>query len=321
MSVECCGSGALSKLALGLSTGTPTRMDFLEFRPQIVKTLADGSVKAIRGTLDHQSTSVAEGLLHVRFRISMWLTSAKFNVLAPMLGFVNTSGTGTVTWQLEDVLPDVTVVVGPTGAPEDTYAGCVCTDFVISGQKGANPIMIDMGFVGKTWATAANGTFFVSQSSPAMLEGYTYPFGQGANNVSTLNVLGQALSMPQFKLSVDNKVIQEFNNSVTATNLCPTDHEIKFGTSALYSTCDGNTALWTVPMAGTITGAAITLTMERTVSGTNDHATVFTIGNAKSVAQSYRITKNDFNRLPLQFEGYAVGSTPALVVTNTILTP
>ena len=62
--MNCCGIGALSKLAIGLSAGTPTRMDFVEVHStKVFKSLSDGSSKTIRGTLDPINQNVAEGML------------------------------------------------------------------------------------------------------------------------------------------------------------------------------------------------------------------------------------------------------------------
>ena len=313
---NCCGVGALSKLAIGLASGTPTRMDFVNFSAQIVRTLSDGSTRAIRGTLDHINTDVATGLLHIKFRTTMLMTSAKMDVLLPCLGFT----TSPTPWTIGDSLPLTTVVVGPSGSSyEDTYVNCVPTDFVITGQKGDSPVMIDIGWVAQSWTQATAGTFFVSQTSPAMTEGYIYPFAaQGTGNASTLNLLGQSLAFPMFRLKMDYKVVVEFNNSTTATNLCPTDHELTFSTSALYTNCDGNQALWNAasgPASGDTTGASLTLNLQRTVSSTA-YQTQFVVANAKLLARAPNIVKNDFIRLPVNVVGYATSGTPLLVVTN-----
>lgn len=312
MTTSCCGVGALSKLAIGLSSGDPTRMDFIRFQPNITKTLSDGSVHAIRGALDHRQEAAAEGLLHIKFRTSFYLTAAKMDVLLPCLGFSES----TDVWTLGDTLTDSTIVVGPSGAPEDTYTGCVPTDFVITGQKGSDPVHIDIGWVGKSWSTASAGTFFTSQSSPAMTEGYVYPFAvSGAGNTSSLNILGQSLAFPMFRLSMNYHILEEFNNSVTATNLCPSDHDLKFATSALYSTCDSNTGLWTTPMAGTTTGASLTLDFQRTISALI-YQTKFVVANAKLIARAPEIKKTDYNRLPINAVGYATSGAALLVITN-----
>lgn len=315
------GVGALCKLAIG-SSASQTRMDFLQFTPQIVKTLADGSTRAIRGTLDHQSTSVAEGLLHIRFRTSMWMTAPKLDVLLPQLGF---TAVGNV-YTLGDAIPDTTVILGPPGTKEHTFKGCVPTDFVIHGQHGSDPIYIDIGWIGRTWEEDDNGTFFVSQTDPPMQEGYVYPFaaGQAPNNASTLNILGQALAFPQFRLSLDYKTLVEFNNSITATNVMPSDHVLNFATSCLYNPADADSGtgstepLFDIPMSGDVDGASLTLNFRRAAPFTTpaNYQTQIVVANAKLIARPPRIVKSDFTRLPINAQGYAVGSTPLLVITN-----
>jgi len=306
----CCGVGALSKLAMGKTNSTLTRMDFIRFVPQVVKTLSDGSVKTIRGTLDHMETSVAQGLLHVRFRTVMYMTAAKMDIILPMLGFTEVAN----VYTLGDVIPESTLVLAPGSAPEHTFTGLMPSDWIISGQKGADPIMIDIGWVGKTWAQNPSGTY----SFGALTEGYTYPFAaQGTGQAATITLgapYSQTLAMPQVKFAVDNKLVVEFNNSITATNICPTDREIVIGTSALYSTCDGNDDLFSIPMGGNVAGATFSWDLQRTV-GTNNQTTI-NVANVKPIARMPRIIKNDFNRLPLNFNGYATPSTAALMITN-----
>jgi len=312
MTAYCCGAGAMSRLAIGLSSGTPTRMDFIDFNPTgIVKAIVDGGKKAIRGTLDPIDTDVAEGLQFVKFRTRMWLTAAKMDILLPCMGFTEVSDVFT----LGDTLAAVKVIVGPAGAKEQVYDNCVCSDWKVIGQKGSDPILIDIGWIGKTAVEQNNATFFTSQSSPAMTEGYVYPFPDGTNNATTLNLLNQTVTFPQCVLSMDYHIIQEFNNSVTATNLCPSAHDLTFQTSALYSNCDSTEPLYSTPLAGTITGNALTLNFQRTV-GTDNYQTQFVIANAKAIARPPRIVKNDYNRLPIHMQGFASGSTALLVVTN-----
>lgn len=311
--MNCCGTGALSKLAIGLSAGTPTRMDFIEVHStKVIKTLSDGSSKTIRGTLDPVDINVAEGMLFVQFRTKLWLTAAKMAVLLPCLGGVNTSGN---IWQIEDSLPASKIIVGPSGAPEVTYDGAVPTDVIWEGRKGDDPILMDIGWIAKTRATATAGTFFVSQTNPAMTEGYVYPFPDGAYNVTRFNLEGLDRLFPMFRLALDYGTISEFNQSVTATNLCPTKHDLTFGASALYSVCDSTTDLLSTPMSGDVTGDTLTINLERLV-GVTTYETTFDVANLKLIPRDPNIVKNDFNRLPIHARGYATTSTPLLTITN-----
>ena len=288
-------------------------MDFNEFHSiKIVKTLSDGSTRAIRGSLDHRDTNVTEGMLFVQFRVRMWLTAAKMSILLPCMGMSNVS----TLWTQNDAMPECKISLGPAGTKEHTFDGCVISDWVVSGQKGAEPIEIDIGFIGMTWTTQTALTFFASDTSPAMTEGYTYGFSTASPNVCSLSILGQTVYFPQFRLGMDYKLITEFNNSVTATNICPTDHVLTFATSALYSSCDGNEALLDTPLSGDVSGASLTLDFQRVISGPTTKQTKFVVANAKAVARAPSIKKADFNRLPINLQGYSTSGAALLKVTN-----
>lgn len=316
MTTYCCGVGALAKLGIGPKGGTVTRMDFIDFKPtKIVKTISDAGEHAIRGTLDPINTDVGEGIQFVQFRTRFYLTSAKWVLLMPLLGFDN-GGSGDL-WTLKDSLTESTIIVGNANADEHTYDGCVPTDWAVVGQKGTDPVHVDIGWIGKTFATAANGTFFTSQTSPAMTEGIIYPYATGVNNTTTFTVNGgTTVSMPQIKLAMDYKIVDEFLSSVTATNLCPTAHKLTIASSALYSTCDGTTALFTTPQAGTITGGAVVVGFSTTLNSGN--TTTFTVANAKFVSRPPHITKNEFERLPINMVGYATSGAALLTCNNIV---
>lgn len=300
-------------------------MDFLNFRPQIVKVLADGAVKAIRGTLDHQATSVAEGVLHVKFRTSLWLTPEKMAILMLSLGF---TAAGT-TWTMGDVIPDSTIVLTPGGGPDWTFTGCIPSDFIISGQKGPDPIMIDIGWVGKTMTSLAGGTYTYG----TMLEGNPFAFAtQGTGNANTVTLgapYSQTIKTPQIKLYMDYHLVVETNNSVTATNICPTDHDMTIGMSAMYSNCDATLALLDLPiggqspttatpLSGDVAGCTLVWNLQRLLADGKNSQFQVSIPNVKPVAQFPRIVKNDYNRLPLNLKCFASGATAMFTALNII---
>lgn len=301
--MSCCNVGALAKFAIG-----GVRMDIIDFMPdRFVKVLSDGSIRSIRGKLDHNQNYANEGMQFVQFRVGMYMTALKNDTLLPIMGLTESP---TDTFTLGDSLSSTTVVLGPSGSKEQTFTECYCGRWMLSGQKGMEPVRLDLWFTGKTWSEADAGTFFVSSTNPALTEGYPYSFTQG-----TMNLLGATRAFNQFRLVMDYGLITEFNNSVTATNICPTDHALQIGTSVLYSTCDGNTDLWTEPMGGDVTGSEFTLNFSRTV-GAATYSTNFTVANAKLIARPPRVVKNDFLRLPINAVGFATGTSPLLVVSN-----
>jgi hypothetical protein len=96
-------------------------MAFLSFTPQFVKTLADGSTKAIRGTLDHQATSVAEGRMIVEVTEKIFLLEPNRHPLVTLLTNVGKVWDGK-SWVGSSIMKQ------PTGTPEfgwfeDYYGG------------------------------------------------------------------------------------------------------------------------------------------------------------------------------------------------------
>lgn len=305
MTTSCCGIGALSKLAIN-----GVRYEFIEFLPtRLVKILSDGSQFAIRGQLDRDQVDVTEGILFVEFMVSMYLTPEKMDNLLPIMGLAESP---TDTFTIGDTLNDYTVIVGPNGAKEQTFSNCLVSKWRVHGRKGADPMRLDLHFVGKGWSEQTAGTFFTSNTSPAMVAGTPMAFTNGS-----MTLLSATRYFNQISLSVDYGVVTEFNNSVTATNNCPTTINIDIGTSVLYNTCDGNTDLWTNPMGGDITGSAFVFNMQRTVSAAN-YQTQFTIANVKLVPRPPTIRKNDLNRLPVQLVGFSNGATRSIVVSNKV---
>ena len=299
--MECCNVGATSRLSIG-----GTRMDFIDFMPErFMKTLSDGSKQSIRGTLDHNSLSVGEGMLFVEFRISMYMTALKLDTLLPILGLTETP---TDTFTLGDVLTPTTIILGPKASPEQVYGNAICGRWVISGQKGMEPVKLTMWFRAKTVTEQVVNTTFTNQTTPPLVEGYPYSFTNGS-----MNLYGAARFFNQFQLGMDYGLIDEFNNSVTATNICPTDHALTIGTSVLYSSCDNNTDLWTLPLSGSVVGSTFTLNFDRTDVGKSTH---FSVGNVKLLARPPQVVKPDFLRLPIHGQGYALGTAPLLIATN-----
>lgn len=281
-------------------------MDFIEFSPtRFIKVLTDGSSRAIRGRLDHNANAVVEGLQFVEFRISMYMSALKNDTLLPIMGMTESPAD---TFTLGDTLNPTTVILGPKASKEQVFSDCYCGRWMVSGQKGTDPVRLDLWFTGKTWSEQTIGTFFVSDTSPALNEGYYYAFTNGS-----MNLLGAERYFNQFRMVMDYGLITEFNNSLSATVVCPTDHRLQIATGVLYSDCDSTTDLWTVPMGGDVSGNSFNLTFNR---ADVSKSTEFSVSNVKLIARPPRVVKNDFLRLPINGEGYALGTAPLLVASN-----
>jgi hypothetical protein len=314
------GVGARAKMAIGVSGGSFTTMDFVEFTPGIVKNYSDGSVRSMRGSLDHNSICVTEGLLHVRFRTRFWMTAAKLVALLPCLGFSN-GGSGD-TWTIQDAIPQSTMIFTPDGSPDNTFTGIMPSDFVIAGQKGGDPVFVDIGWVGSGWTQQTNGTY----NYGSLVDGYPYAFGITANTgyAATLTLgspYSLTLAMPQVRIQMNYKLAIEYNNSTTSTNILPTDHELTVSTSVLYDTSSGFTSLVTKPLGvpssvvPDTVGCTFNWNLQNQAGGSSNQ-TQIAIANVKPMARFPRIVKNDFNRLPVNFLAFATNSTASMIITN-----
>lgn len=302
---ECCSVGALAKLAIN-----DVRMDFIDFQPiRIVRPLSDASERSIRGRLDRSSTAVASGILYVDYRVGMYMTKLKMDTLLPIMGLVESPDN---TFTLGNALAGVDVVLGPSGSPEVTFGDSFVNRWLVRGVRGGDPVRIDIWFRAKTRTENAAGTYFVSDTNPALVEGYPYQLTQGS-----MNLHAATRYFHQFAIGLDYRLDAEWNNSVTATNICPTDHDISVGTGVLYSTCAGTDDLVTDPFSGDVDGDSFTLTFSRSGGG-QTLTTEFSIGNVKLIPQQPGITsKNLLIRAALSGKGYAVGTAPSLIVTNS----
>ena len=305
---SCCGTGSLSKLSIGASGGTLSRMDFIEFNPtKIIKTLSDGSQNTIRGTLDHNSTAASEGPAWVEFRTTMYLTAAKLDVLLPLLGLAESP---TDTFTLADALSPSKIVLSPNGGKDHTFDNVYPDRWTIHGQAGTDPIRIDIDWCAMSWAEATLGTY----THGTTVEGFPYSFhGQGS-----MTLEGVTRYFNQVRIGLDYGLIKERNNSLYLSNVCPSDHSLSFGTGVLYSTCDSNTDLYTVPMATATaaTGSQLTVGWSRVV-GAATYGTSIVVGNVKLLPRFPGIKKSAFNRLPVFGTGYAVtGGAGLLTVVN-----
>ena len=309
-------AGAFCKMSLGLTGSTLTHMDFIEFKPQIVKMYSDGSVRAMRGSLDRNAIAVAEGPLHVRFRTAFWLTAAKLDILLLSLGFT----VSTDTWTLADAIPQSTMIFTPGSLADNTFTGMIPTDVVFYGQKGGQPNAVDIGWIGSDWTQQANGTY----THLTLLEGYPYAFGVTPNTGYAASfALGSpysnTLGLPQARVSIDYKTVVEFNNSAVATYIQPTDHEVTVSTSAIYEA--GTNNLITLPLGAPssavpdVTGASFTWNMNNQAGGSNNQSQIV-VAKVMPMARFPRIVKHDLARLPLNFLGFASGGTASVVITN-----
>ena len=319
---ECCPIGGLCSMTVNGNV-----MDFVTFNPgKTAKVLSDGSDKTIRGTLDHYESDTDEGLQFVGFTVSMYMTQQKMAILLPLMG-LEAAGT---TYTLKDPLPATgatspyNIVFDSYGTRSYTYTDCHCGSWSVQGQKGSNPIMIQLTFVAKSVTSAALPNSGVApMRTTVVAANIMYGFTRG-----TMTIDGAERKFNQFKLKMDYGLKEgtEFNNSVTATNICPTEHNLTIDTSVLFSACGDNTQeLLEKPMgilsgqaANSLTdGAAFVVSFTRTTSAGAVYTTSFTVANVKLIARPPKVDRDGFIRLPVHGIGYRTSAARLLVVQNS----
>ena len=100
----------------------------------------------------------------------------------------------------------------------------------------------------------------------------------------------------------------QWNNSATATAICPTDRENTLSLSTPYTSDES--ALFTTPLSSA-TGAAATLAFSR-----SGQSTSIAFANLKSIARPPGIPNKGQIRLPLHYRAYKSGSTASVIVTH-----
>lgn len=294
----CCAVGSNAKLSIN-----GTRVNFTSFDgSRVAKSLTDGSVRAIRGEFDHTNTDVVDGLLFANYRVTMHLTSAKAALLLPLMGFTVSGVTPPVTHTITDTLTEFDTVLTTDGGLDFTFDDGKVGRWMITGQKGTEPIRLELEIACKNMTTAAVGTF----THGAMTSGSPYAF-----HAATLLTGADTQLFDRFALAVDHGLIVEHNNSQTATQICGSDREITLGTSFPFSTCSDTTDFVTGPLAGLVdTTGTLTLT-NSTLSTKFELASLIQTMTVPSVHK-----KKELTRLPLHWRGYKTSSTASIRVTN-----
>lgn len=291
-----CSQGAEARLGIN-----DVEFEFISLQGGARYALVDNTIQAIRGTYSRSKERVKEGLIYIDLYVRMQPTPTELDTLIPLFGFAETP---TDTFTVSDSeLTSFTVVVDRV-AKVHTYANCKINRATFSGQKGQQPVSVDLHIMGVTETEGNAGTFSTGTALDATDQPYAFTDG-----VMTLR--SSARQYDRFALSIDNKIQREFNNSQTATNICRTDREITLATSVPYVAA--NTDLYTTPGPGgpDASGAAGTL-----VFTDGGQSTTFSFANLKELAQSTPIPGKRELRLPLNYRVYKSGSTEELIITH-----
>lgn len=284
--------GALSKLAID-----GEQMEFLKVSDGEVIHLVDSGAQAITGSLDRDEDRVSQGLKVIKLKIEMEMTPLYLDTILPHIGFTVSTSVYTPTDDFSSLEFDVIV---DRVAKVHTYTDCKVDKAVFSGQRGSRPVKLTLTLLAKTKTEANAGTFSANSTDP----GAPYVFHEG-----TFTALSSAREFDRFVLSINNNMFASFNNSQTASSICPTDREVSFAVSTPYTSSE--TDLLTD--AGTdATGGAGILKFNRSTAP----STQFDLGNIKSIPMDPDVDGRTEIRLAQNYRVYATDSTPSIKITH-----
>lgn len=289
----CMSHGSASRLAIN-----GTEMGFLSFRPLSVQQLVDDASQVIDGFLDPHSGNILRGIKQVGYEVVLDPGNAEMDVLLPLIGLAEDPS---LTYKSGNTVPSFSTVVD-MGASVDTYTSGKVDVAILRGQKGASPVRMILRVRAADITIGAAGSF--SAANPLIVPA-PYAFTQGV-----LTIASTATQHNQFVLAIQNNLIVEHNNSITATCLEPGGRSITLSASAPYtsSTRTRLTDPWT---SGTIKSSGSLAFTNGSVTST------ITFGELNAIARpADRVTKMTEIRLPLTYKVTRAASNPALTWVN-----
>lgn len=284
-----CAQGFASRLSLA-----GQKFEFLRIQEHTVRELVDNGDLAIRGVLDHSKERVTLGRLHIGFTVTMNPSPAELDVLLPYMGF---SESPTDTFTDTDTISSFTAVIDRV-TKVHTYTGCKIGRVVFSGQRGSQPIAVQIQILGTGFS---EGTDF---GSPTALDtDIVYAFHEG-----TLTARSASTAFDRFQWVRDCHLEVQWNNSATPTAVCPTNRTNIVSVSTPYTSDESG--LFTTPLSASA-GAALTLAWTRAGQSTS-----VAFANAKEIARPPSIMGKGLIRLPVTWQCFKSGSSAAVVVTH-----
>lgn len=227
-----------------------TRVCFVSAQPLIKYEYVDPNDHLMCGVLDDVIETVTPGIEHHGWRILLEPHPAELDLLIPLIGYTESP---TDTFTPLDTLTTFTTLVRLKSSTANAIstANCVVDKAIFRGQKGLNPVSLQLDILGRSSSETA--TF----SPSTLTRAAPYPFTSG---VLTLD--STARKFDQFVLVHDNHVRKRFNNSVTADTLANVRRTIHLGVNTVYD--DDTDDLLTTFIASTRnTGIAANLQFTR----------------------------------------------------------
>lgn len=269
--------------------------EFYNVREFTMRELVDNGRQAIRGILDHVAERVTLGRLIVGFEADIDPSPSELDVLLPLMSF---SESPTDTFTIGDTYSTFTSIIDRV-TKVHTYTNCKFGRVILSGQRGSMPIKMRVQVLGTGFSEGDAGSF----SATAIDTDFVYAFHEG-----TLTLRSSSRAFDRFQLVMDPHLQVQWNNSTTATEICPTDREIILAVNTPYTSSES--ALFTTPLSSA-TGAAGTLAFSR-----GNKSTSIAFANLKEIARPPNIPGKTEIRLPITMRAYKSGSTAAVIVTH-----
>ncbi len=289
--------GSQSKMLMDTASPIDTSSEWHNFISEdlrAVNTLINTEDKSISGTRSPIEDRVEFGPIHIKGSIRKYATPEETDDDLPRILGAAASGD---TFDLAETLPAFWVAI-LRGPQFHTYNTCYVDKGIYRGKTGS-PVELEMQVIGTSETETAAASF------PSVTRRVQQPY---VFNEGILTLGGVEYNFNQFVVVIDNHIKPEFNNSRTATDICPTDRSVALATSVPYTTTEDT--LYTTPVGS---DAGITGSLKFTKGG---QSLLFTFGNLKPLAMSPVVEGKKEVRLPLQYIAYKTGATPELSVTH-----
>lgn len=221
-------AGSTPAVATGLAING-YRMNFVSVQPLVKYTLVDPNPYLMCGVLADVLEVITPGIEHHGWRVLMTPHPGELDILTPLWGF---SESPTDTFTPTETLTSFTTLVRVKADTANviTTSNCKVDKVVLRGQKGNNPISLQMDILG---ISSAEGSTF---SPTSITRDAPFPFTAGA-----LSEAGSATAIDACVIVWNNHIRKRFNNSVTADVLQNVRQTLHVGINTPYTDDeDGN---------------------------------------------------------------------------------
>lgn len=278
-------AGATPAVATGLAINGE-RMQFVSCTPLVSYGLVDPNPYLMTGVLADVIEVITPGIQHHGWRVVMTPHPGELDILVPLWGFTE-SPTDTFT-PVESLTSFTTLVrLKSSTANVITTANCVVDKVVLRGQKGNNPLTLQMDILG---LSSTEGSTF---SPNAITRDAPFPFTGGA-----LTEAGTATAFDAAIIVWDNHVRERRNNSETPDVLQPTRQTLHVGINTPYTDDEDvniTTAIGSSRHSGVALNLGWTFNSKRHIwditKATWDNATFPAITGKEAEVRSYRYYK------------------------------